>query len=96
MFKPVKFAVAGESGPTEVLGSGPDYAAMEEKFNKPAIEMIAGGWYVPTCYAVWHAMNREGSTTLSFDEFLATTPQWETAPAEVEVPSLGEAVPTGE
>ncbi len=33
MFNPVKFSVATESGPVDVTVCGPDFAAMETKFD---------------------------------------------------------------
>ena len=88
MLNPIPFTVEAESGPLTVVASGLDYVAYEDAFDKPAIAGIAEGRYKTWVYLVWHAMNRQALTTQTFEEFLATTPQFG-APEKVEdVPPL--------
>ena len=76
MLNPITFTVEAESGPVTVTASGLDYAAYEDAFDKPAIAGIAEGRYKTWVYLVWHAMKRQDLTALTFDEFLASTPQF--------------------
>ena len=88
MLNPITFTVEAESGPLTVTASGLDYAAYEDAFDKPAIAGIAEGRYKTWVFLVWHAMHRQSLTTQTFEEFLATTPQFG-APEKVEdVPPL--------
>jgi len=96
MLNPITFIVDEESGPLSVTANGLDYAAYEDTFDKPAISGISEGRYKTWIFIVWHAMHRQEMTALTFDEFLASTPQFG-APGKVEdVPPLESTAPTGE
>lgn len=88
MLNPITFEVEGESGPLRVTASGLDYAAYEDTFDLPAIKGIAEGRYKTWVWLCWHAMQRQGLTDLTWEDFLASTPQFG-APEKVEdVPPL--------
>jgi len=95
MLNPITFTVEAESGPLTVTTSGLDYAAYEETFDKPAIAGIAEGRYRCYVYLVWHAMQRQGMTTLTFEEFLATTPQFRAPEKAEDIVPLESTAPTG-
>jgi len=95
MLNPITFTVEAESGPLTVTTSGLDYAAYEETFDKPAIAGIAEGRYRCYVYLVWHAMQRQGMTTLTFEEFLATTPQFGAPEKAEDIVPLESTAPTG-
>ncbi len=88
MLNPITFQVEGESGPLQVTASGLDYAAYEDRFDKPAIKGIAEGRYVTWIFLVWHAMERQSLTKLTFEEFLASTPDFGAPEKAEEVPPL--------
>lgn len=96
MLNPITFQVDGESGPVTVTASGLDYAAYEDAFDKPAITGIAEGRYKTWVYLCWHAMQRQQLTSLTFDEFLASTPTFGAPEKVEEVPPLESTAPTGE
>ena len=97
MLNPITFTVQRESGPLEVTANGLDYAAYEDTFDKPALPSIAEGRYKTWTYLVWHAMHRQGMTPDTFDEFLASSPDYGvSAEAEDELPPLESTAPTGE
>ena len=96
MLNPITFQVEGESSPLTVTANGLDYAAYEDTFDKAAITGIAEGRYKTWVWLCWHAMQRQSLTTLTFDEFLESTPKFG-APEKVEdVPPLESTAPTGE
>jgi hypothetical protein len=96
MLNPITFTVEGESGPVDITCSGLDYAAYEDTFDKPAIAGISEGRYKTWCYLVWHAMSRQGMTTDTFEEFLASTPQFGAPAKSEDVVPLESTAPTGE
>lgn len=95
MLNPITFKVEAESGPLTVTASGLDYAAYEDTFDKPAIKGIAEGRYKTWIFLVWHAMQRQGMTDLTFDEFLATTPDFGAPEKADDVVPLESKAPTG-
>ena len=95
MLNPITFQVEAESGPLTVTASGLDYAAYEDTFDKAAITGIAEGRYKTWVWLCWHAMQRQGLTEQTFDQFLEDSPTF-VAPEKVEdVPPLESAAPTG-
>ena len=97
MLNPITFTVQGESGPLEVTANGLDYAAYEDAYDKAALPAIAEGRYKTWTFLVWHAMTRQGLTPLTFDEFLASSPDYGVSEkAEDELPPLESTAPTGE
>lgn len=88
MLNPITFTVEAESGPLTVTASGLDYAAYEDRFDKPAIQGIAEGRYKCWVFLVWHAMERQELTEVTFEEFLASTPQFGAPEKVEEVPPL--------
>lgn len=96
MLNPITFKVEGESGPLTVTASGLDYAAYEDTFDKAAISGIAEGRYKTWVYLCWHAMQRQDLTKLTFDEFLASTPQFGAPEKAEDVLPLESTAPTGE
>jgi hypothetical protein len=94
MLNPITFTVTGESGPLQVTASGLDYAAYEDTYDKAAITAIGEGRYVAYVFLVWHAMHRQELTELTFEEFLATTPQFGPGETEDVVP-LESSPPSG-
>lgn len=96
MLNPITFTVQGESGPLAVVANGLDYAAYEDAYDKAALPAIAEGRYKTWTFLVWHAMHRQGMTPLSFDEFLASSPDYGVADAsEDELPPLESTARTG-
>lgn len=95
MLNPITFTVQGESAPLTVTTSGADYAAYEDAFDKPAISGIAEGRYKCYCFLVWHAMHRQELTGLTFEEFLAGTPQFGAPEKVEEIVPLESTAPTG-
>jgi hypothetical protein len=95
MLNPITFTVEGESGPTTVTAGGLDYAAYEDRFDKAAIAGISEGRYNCYVFIVWHAMHRQKLTDLTFDDFLATTPQFGAPEKAEEIVPLESTAPTG-
>ena len=96
MLNPITFTVEQESGPLTVTASGLDYCAYEDAFDKPAIAGIAEGRYKTWVYLVWHAMHRQSLTTTTFEEFLATTPQFGAPERVDEIVPLESTAPAGQ
>jgi hypothetical protein len=97
MLNPITFTVQGESGPLSVTANGLDYAAYEDTFDKAALPSIAEGRYKTWTFLVWHAMHRQAMTTLTFDEFLGSSPDYGVAEnGEDEIVPLESTAPTGE
>lgn len=91
MLKPITFTVELESGPLEVTAGGPDYIAYEERFDKSANLAILGYTYTGWVFVCWHAMQRQGMTELSYEDFVATTPQLQREAKVEEIVPLEEA-----
>lgn len=96
MLNPITFRVDLESGPVDVTATGLDYTAYEDTFDRAALTDLAADRYKAYVYIVWHALHRQGLTTLDFPAFADTTPQFGAAPESSEVPPLGEAPRTGQ
>jgi hypothetical protein len=97
MLNPITFTVQTESGPVAVVATGQDYAAYEDAYDKAALPAIAEGRYKTWTYLVWHAMNRQSLTSLTFDEFLASSPDYGVSEkSEDDLPPLESTAPTGE
>lgn len=96
MLNPVTFMVEGESGPLAVTCNGSDYAAYEDAFDRVAINDIFSGRYKCWVYLLWHAQTRQGTTTLTFDEFLDSTPHFEPPTKAEDIVPLGSPALTGE
>lgn len=95
MLNPITFTLDRESGPLTVKASGLDFAAYEDQFDKPALAGISEGRYKTFMFLCWHAMQRQGLTEQTFDQFLEDSPTF-VAPEKVEdVPPLESAAPTG-
>ena len=94
MLNPVTFTYEAESGPLTVTASGPDYAAYEDTFDRPAINDLVNGRYKFWCFVLWHALQRQGLTEQDFDGFLADAPQFTPGKVEDPVP-LESTAPTG-
>lgn len=77
MLNPIKFRMESESGPVEGETTGLDYAAYEDTFDRSFWQDFFGGRYKCQVWIVWHALTRTGQTTQTFDEFLASSPQFE-------------------
>lgn len=96
MLNPITFTLDRESGPLTVKASGLDFAAYEDQFDKAAITGISEGRYKTFMFLCWHAMQRQGLTEQTFDEFIADSPTF-TAPEKVEdVPPLESPQLTGQ
>jgi hypothetical protein len=96
MLNPITFKVEQGSGPLTVTANGSDYAAYEDAFDRPAIKGIAEGRYKCWAFIVWHAMHRQEFTTLTFEEFLASTPDFGSPQKADEILPLESKAPTGE
>ena len=83
MLNPVTFEYEAESGPVTVTTTGLDYAEYERVFDRTFMADLAAGRYITQCFVIWNALKRDGHMTLTLDEFMATSPQFE-APEKVE------------
>jgi hypothetical protein len=95
MLNPITFTVEAESGPLTVTAGGSDYAAYEDRFDKPIITAMAGGQYRAYVFLVWHAMHRQKLTELTYEEFLDTTPQFHSPESVEEIVPLESTAPIG-
>jgi hypothetical protein len=95
MLNPVTFVYEAESGPLTVTASGPDYAAYEDSFDRAVIGAMSEGRYKCWVFLLWHAMNRQGQTTKTFDEFLADSPEFSPPKRAEEIVPLESTAPTG-
>ena len=96
MLNPMTFNIEQDGKQIEVTANGLDYAAYEDKFDKPTIAGITEGRYKTFMFLAWHAMHRQDMTKKTFDEFLAESPTFG-APERIEdVPPLGEAQAPGQ
>lgn len=95
MLNPISFQIDEGSGPLVVTASGLDYAAYEDRFDKPAITGIAEGRYKCWMFLAWHALHRQGMTEESFEDFLAKTPALERPEKVEDVPPLESPALTG-
>jgi hypothetical protein len=95
MLNPITFTVDAESGPLTVTASGPDYAAYEDRYDRSVVTSLSEGRYNCYMFIVWHAMHRQKLTDLTFDDFLATTPQFGAPEKAEEIVPLESTAPTG-
>lgn len=91
MLKPITFTVELESGPLEVTAGGPDYIAYEERFANSANIAILSVMYTAWVFVCWHAMQRQGLTEMSYEDFVATTPELHREAKVEEIVPLEEA-----
>jgi hypothetical protein len=96
MLNPITFTVEAESGPLAVTASGLDYAAYENTYDRTVISALGERRYTAWCFLVWHAMFRQDLTKQTFDEFLATTPQFDSSGEAEDIVPLESTVPTGQ
>ena len=75
MLQPISFTVTmGDESGVTVTASAPDYVAYEQTFNKSILEGMQHGLWSVYMYVIWHAMFRQALTTLTWDDWLATSP----------------------
>ena len=95
MLNPVTFTYEGESGSLEITASGPDYAAYEDTFDRAVIGAMSEGRYKCWVWLLWHAMQRQGKTDKTFDEFLADSPAFTPPRRAEDIVPLESRAPTG-
>jgi len=95
MLNPVTFEYEAESGPVTITTTGLDYAAYERAFERAFIADLGAGRYDTQCFVIWNALKRDGQMSLTFDEFLATSPQFGSPEKVEEIVPLESTAPTG-
>lgn len=96
MLNPVTFTVERESGPLQVTCNGSDYASYEERFDRVTINDVFSGRYTCWVYLLWHAMQRQGLTEQTFEEFLDSTPSFGAPEKAEDIVPLESQAPTGQ
>lgn len=75
MLQPITFTVTGEDGSgVAVTAAAPDYVEYEMRFNRSILAGMSEGLWSVYMFVVWHAMKRQGLTSLDWDAWLATSP----------------------
>lgn len=96
MLKPITFTVefedAGESVSHVVTASGTDYSAFEERYGMSSLVAIQQMMYRAWTFIPWHALHRQGITSMSYEEFEALTPDVDPE-ARVTEPDPLESIP---
>ena len=88
-FIPIEVTVELESGPVTATATGLDYIAYEDTFDRSFNQDLSTGRYKLDLFVAWSALHRAGKIEMTFDEFLALTPN-------VVVESVQEPVPLEE
>jgi homogentisate 1,2-dioxygenase len=86
MLKPITFTVDVGSGPLKVTASGPDYIAYETTFGASVLTALSERRYAAWLFLVWHALNRQKLSEMTWDEFVASTPEFASGEPEEIVP----------
>lgn len=96
MLQPITFSVTQDDGSgVSVTASAPDYVAYEQRFDKSIITGMNSGLWSVYMFVVWHAMQRQSLTDLSWEAWLDTSPVFaRDVKAEEPVP-LEQAQPPG-
>lgn len=96
MLQPVTFTVTTDDGSgVNVTASAPDYVAYEQTFNKSILEGMQHGLWSVYMYVIWHAMFRQGLTQMSWDEWLDSSPSFESELKSEEPVPLEPEAPIG-
>jgi hypothetical protein len=95
MLQPITFNVTSDDGSgVNVTASAPDYVAYEQRFNKSILEGMSSGLWSVYMFILWHAMERQKLTELSWDAWLDTSPTFSReVKSEEPVPLEQEQVP---
>lgn len=96
MLQPITFTVTQDDGSgVAVTASAPDYVAYEQRFDKSIIDGMSRGIWTTYMFVLWHAMDRQGLTDLSWDAWLASSPKFSREVESEEPRPLEQAAPTG-
>jgi hypothetical protein len=96
MLQPITFTVTQADGSgVAVTASAPDYVAYEQRFNRSVLEGLSGGLWSVYMFVLWHAMDRQSLTDLSWEAWLDTSPVFQREVKAEEPVPLEPAQPPG-